>query len=831
MESKNRLLSSCQTPISFQNVSLAQWLLTLLLFFGSLQLHAQSGSSRFTVSGYVRTPQAESLINATVFDPATGTGTTTNEYGFYSLTLPTGKHHLKFSYVGYGDVTHEVDLTADRRMDVVLKADMKLPEVVVRGDLNSSLLNTQTGKRSLGQSDIKTEFSLFSSPDVIKTLQRISGVQAGTELASGLYVHGGGADENLFLLDGTPLYQVNHAMGLFSSFNADVIKNVDFYKSGFPARYGGRLSSVVDVRTNDGDMFKHHGLVRVGLLEGSLQFEGPIKRGQTSYNIGLRRSWLDLLSRPIIAIANKRNNEEKITLNYLLYDLNAKLTHIISDRSKLFLSVYSGKDGFHVGDKYYDYADRGDFDSWDKYKNDFTWGNVNVALNWNYIFSPRLFANFTGVYTRNNFDFNTIEDERYLSNAWGDKKTYQVDHDEHRFRSTIDDMGYRADFDFIPSPKHHLRFGQHYIYHIFRPQTSVAYSYVGETGDTDNKVDTLRSSSRNRLTAHEWTLYAEDEVNLGAGWKTNFGFNANLFSISGKAFAAFDPRFSLKKQLTKELSAKASYTRMTQYVHKISNAFIDLPTDYWVPTTRNTRPMTAQQFAGGLYWQPGNHWETSAEAFYKTTRHLLQFTNWLGIEPPAESWDLMVMDGKGRAYGIELDATYRTAKFVATGAYTWSHSQRFFEEYYPTWYDDIFDSRHKLDLTARYQPSKKVSIFAAFVWRSGHRATIPMQYAEKPLLPDYRDMEFIGNADYAYFYTTPNNVQLPAYHRLDVGADFKHITKKGHERIWNVSIYNAYCHWNTMWIKVKYDNNQKRFTAKAKGFIPIIPSVSYTLKF
>lgn len=259
----------------------------------------QQVQRRHTLSGYVRDESGESLINATIYDLTDGIGTTTNEYGFFSLTLPEGEHQLRFSYVGYADKVEKLNLSKDMHHNMALRVDGKLPEVVVDGDLNSPLLTTQTGKRSFSNKDIKTEFALMSSPDVVKTLQRVSGVAEGQELASGLYVHGGNGDENLFLIDGTPLYNTNHALGLFSSFNADVVKNVDFYKSGFPARYGGRLSSVVDVRTADGNMNQFHGAYRIGLLDASVQFEGPIQKGKTSYNIGMRRSWLDLLSRPL----------------------------------------------------------------------------------------------------------------------------------------------------------------------------------------------------------------------------------------------------------------------------------------------------------------------------------------------------------------------------------------------------------------------------------------------------------------------------------------------------------------------------------------------------
>ena len=384
-----------------------------------------------TLSGYVKDLDGETLINATVYDLTTRQGTLTNAYGFFSITLPEGEHDLRCSYIGFEDKLEKLHLDADKHITISMKENARVGEVVVVGDLNSPLINTQTGKRSLSSRDIQTEFALLSSPDVVKTLQRISGVAEGVELASGLYVHGGNNDENLFLIDGTPLYQINHTMGLFSAFNTDVVKNVDFYKSGFPARYGGRLSSVVDVRTNDGDFYHAHGSYRIGLLDGSVHFEGPIRKGKTSYNIGLRRSWLDILSRPAFAIANRGDKEDKISINYFFHDLNAKVTNIFNDRSRMSLSIYSGQDQLKTKDEWKsDWGD--DSSNHDITKNNFSWGNLNAALNWNYQFSPKLFANFTAVYTYNKAKLHTIDDDRSL---WGGKET-SVYHTEHKYQST-----------------------------------------------------------------------------------------------------------------------------------------------------------------------------------------------------------------------------------------------------------------------------------------------------------------------------------------------------------------------------------------------------------
>ncbi|MBQ8126917.1 MAG: TonB-dependent receptor [Prevotella sp.] len=777
-------------------------------------------AQRHTLSGHVNDAAGERLINATVYDLTTRQGTMTNEYGYYSLTLPEGDHRLRITYVGYHEQTVSVSLTADRRLDIALEEGRQVGEVVVEGNLSSPVVGTQMGLRSLSQADVKTEFALLSSPDVIKSLQRLSGVQEGIELASGLYVHGGNDDENLFLIDGTPLYQVNHSLGLFSSFNADVVKNVDFYKSGFPARYGGRLSSVVDVRTRDGHMHEWHGAYRLGLLDGSVQFDGPIRRGRTSLNVGLRRSWLDLLTEPAFAIANRLSDEEQIKLNYNFHDLNAKLTHVLNDSSRLSLSIYSGADRLTTKDDWDDGHD--DYTDRDIMENRLRWGNLNAALDWNGQLSPRLMANLTAVYTHNRANISYSDDWRY---GRGDEMT--INHNEHTSRSTIDDVGYRALFDYRPQPRHHIRFGHDYTYHHFRPQTHSELYYFGTA-----EGDTLSAASANRQTGHELTLYGEDQLTLNDRWSLNGGLNMSLFVVSGKTYCSLDPRLAVKLQLRPWMSLKASYTMMTQYVHRISNSFLDLPTAYWVPTTRRTRPMHSSQLAAGIYMQPSRRWTLSLEGYYKLTRHLLLSNSWAGLEPPAASWDTEVMDGRGRFYGIELDARYVTPRLQMEAAYTLSWNKRRFDDFYPRWFYDKFDNRHKLNITARLHLSKKKEMYAAWTMHTGNRMTMPTQFVQLPDMPG-RDgaadqLWDLGRRD--YIYERPNNVVLPTYHRLDLGFNLHHTTKHGHERIWNWSIYNAYCHLNTLWTSVQ-ETNDGRFRVKTHGYIPIVPSFSYTIKW
>lgn len=778
-----------------------------------------SATQRHTLSGFVRDENGEPLISATIYDNSSGGGTTTNAYGFYSLTLPEGQHHVRVSYIGCGDKTETLLLDRDCHHDVSLCSNANIKEVIVTGDMNSHILTTQTGKRTLQAEDLNTGYSLLSSPDLVKTLQRTSGVSEGIELASGMYVHGGNDDENLFLLDGTPLYQINHAVGLFSAFNTDVIKTVDFYKSGFPARYGGRLSSVTDVHTKDGDMFHTRGSYTIGMLDGRFHIEGPIVRGRTSYNIGIRRTWCDLFTEPIIAIGNAGDREEKLSFRYFLHDINAKLTHVFSSRSRMYLSLYSGMDQFKTKDKY-DQSDDS-YTETDDTRHSLTWGNINAAINWNYVFTPRLFANFSGIFTYNRSIYKNYDDERY-----GSGENISITYTDRNGSSKIYDTGAHAAFDWRPDVRNHIRFGGDYTWHVFCPQTQTRHDYSGEGSDVMGDTITLRST--NKHIANELNLYFEDEIHLSPRWNLNLGTRTMMFAMGQKTFFSIDPRAALKYQLTTATSLKLSFTGMTQTVHRLGNTFFSMPTDYWVPTTERLHPMRSWQFAAGVYSRLGSRWAFSLEGYYKATNHLYMYTNLNGLTPPAGNWDVFVSEGKGRFYGMEVDASYTSPRVTFDMSYTLSWNKRLFSDLYQGWFYDKFDNRHKLNVSLHCKISKKTEMYAAWICRTGNRFSMPTQWIAVPGVPDGK----MGSkyVSYKLIYEEPNNLVLPLYHRLDVGFNFHHITKKGHERIWNLSLYNAYCHINTLYTELKFDNAEQP-RLRTMGFIPIVPSVSYTIKF
>lgn len=807
----NMKLAEC-LDILFKNSGIEWNLNGSNISLKKVKLKKTEPTKKYTISGYVRDVNDESIISASIYDKSTGRGTVSNGYGFYSLTLPEGDHALRISYIGYEDKVVGVKLKGNRTVNVTMSGNNTLAEVIVKGDMNSPLLNTQTGKRTLSPKDLNTEFSLLSSLDVVKTLQRTSGVAEGVELASGLYVHGGGNDENLFLLDGTPLYQINHSLGLFSSFNTDIIKNVDFYKSGFPARYSGRLSSITDVRTRDGNMNQIHGSYSIGLLDGRFQIEGPIVKNKTSFNFGLRRSWIDLFLRPAFALINKSNDDgEQYSFGYLFHDLNGKITHRFSDRSKVYLSVYSGIDRYYIHDK----------SIWSSFisdtKNNFNWGNLNIALNWNYQINNKMFMNLAGVYTYNRSNHEYSEDDTEHNGVSVTRTCLDI----QKNRSRIYDTGFKADFDYRPDTNNRLFFGGSYTYHIFKPQTLQQTFYYGDVGEGS---DTSTVNGTNFHRSHKLSLYAEDEWRINNRVNADFGINYSMFSVKGKTFSRIDPRIAFKYQMSENVSTKASFTMMSQYVHRIANTYLEMPTDFWVPTTKDILPMHSSQLAGGVYAQLNKNLLLTVEGFYKYTNHIIQYRNWMGLQPPASLWDKNVMDGDGKAYGAEFDVRYQTSQLTLTASYTLSWSKRKFDGFYNGWFRDKFDNRHKLNIVGRYKFGQHTSMYVAWTYHSGNRITLPSQYANNPILPGEVKSET------GYFYEIPDNIGMPPFHRMDVGFDFHKKTKRNHERIWNLSLYNAYCHLNTMYANIKQDDKGK-FYSKCRGYIPIIPSVSYTIKF
>lgn len=782
-------------------------------------------SRKFTISGYVTDgTSSETLIGANILESRQQQGTTTNPYGFYSITLPAGETELSFSYLGYTTRQYRLELSKDTLINVLMQDNNQLEEVVIVSDkAEAGITATQMGAQEIPIAQIKNTPSILGEADVMKTIQLMPGVQAGVEGSAGLYVRGGGPDQNLILLDGVPVYNVDHLFGFFSVFTPEAVKKVTLFKSSFPARFGGRLSSVVDVRSNDGDMKKYHGTLSVGLLSSKIQLEGPIIRDKTSFNISARRSYIDLIAKPFMPKDDK--------ISYYFYDINAKINHKFSDRSRLFLNFYNGKDSY-----YFKTTDSSS--SMYKDKMSLNWGNTIATARWNYIFNQKLFSNTTVAYNKYRMDANsTVYTKTNLIESISESNYHS------NYHSGICDWSYLIDFDYNPTPTHRIKFGAGYLHHDFRPE--VATSKIQEKEDGITKQDTLYNSiSNSTIQAHEVSAYIEDNFDIGSRLRMNVGLHLSMFRVQKRNYFSAQPRVSARYQLTRHTALKASYTKMSQYIHLLSSTPISMPTDLWVPVTSKIKPMQAHQYSLGSYYTGLPGWEFSVEGYYKQMRNVLEYKEGVSFLGSSSGWENKVEMGKGRSMGIEFMAQKTTGKTTGWIAYTLAKSDRKFAvgginngERFPYKYD----RRHNLSLVVNHKFSNRIDIGASWIFSTGGTATI----AEEVTAIIRPGEDAIQQKDYI---EKRNNYRLPASHRLNIGVNFNKKTKHG-VRTWNISLYNAY---NAMNPTMIYSNNSGGYTSYIKNqedgkvylqyipakrkitkltLLPCVPSVTYTYKF
>lgn len=681
-------------------------------------------------------------------------------------------------------------------------------------DIKETAADSQTGHKKLSRLDLINGSLFLSTPDLIKAIQNLPGVASGTELLSGLYVHGGNGSDNLFLLDGVPLYQVTHVGGMFSSFNTDMVKSLDFYKSGFPARYGGRLSSVVEVTTDDGDFNEYHGSVSIGLIDGRIQLQGPIVKGRTSFNIGARRTWLNTVLIPTIGILNKRNgkngNPDTFDGRYAFHDLNLNITHKFSETDKLYFRAYSGKDRLKISN--YDHeteilsmvntqlekvmeTDLSD---------DLRWGNTTASAEWRKRMGDNLSSSISGWWTGSQSDIYYMmkHKEKVEGNTTADIISSEKN------RSSINDFGVRGNFYWTPSDMHFIRFGASYQHHRYAPCRQ--WSFNDEGMESHGTTDM-------RYKGNEAAVYAEDEVSIARSLKVNAGLRYAAFMVPGKTWHRLEPRIAANLSIGGNVDVKFSYSEMNQFAHLISTSYLDLPTNCWMPSTSLIPPSHSRQFAGGIYTRLAYGIILNVEGYWKTMDNLLEYGGANSLFPPLDSWELDFHIGNGKAYGLELETGWKTEKTSLMAYYTLSWSLRKFADIYHSWYPDRNDNRHKLTLMATQKIGKDIEVYASWNWKTGNRMTVESHISD-------------SNWGTVNYYSSPNNIQLPDYHRLDLGANFRRETKKGNESIWNVSIYNAYCRKNAVFatVEVQKDGTYK---GSGKAIFPIIPSFSYTFRF
>nr|WP_304967824.1 TonB-dependent receptor [uncultured Parabacteroides sp.] len=691
-------------------------------------LGEQTVSSKYTVSGYITDAvSSETLIGANILEARRHAGTSTNPFGFYSLTLPEGETELLYSYLGYETGHCRFVLSRDTVMNIRLRTDNRLEEIVVLSNKKETGIRaTAMSTLDIPMTQIRNTPAILGEADILKTIQLMPGVQAGTEGFSGLYVRGGGPDQNLILLDGIPIYNADHMLGVFSIFTPEAMKKVTLFKGSFPARYGGRLSSIVDIRTNDGDMQNYHGTVSVGLLTSKLHLEGPILKDKTSFCLTGRRTYLDLVARPFLPEDKK--------YNYYFYDINAKINHKFSGRSRLFLSFYKGKD-------HYDYKQDKEYDNNYDYnprmylynsRIDFNWGNTIAAGRWNYVFNSKLFSNTTVAY--NHYQMGMADSYRKEITGADKNGAVMTDYNESfvynsDYRSGIHDWSFRTDFDYMPVPNHHIKYGASYLYHTFRPE--VTTSRVKEAANGQTAQDTVYNDSSNSyLHGHEFSLYAEDNIDIGDRLSLNAGLHLSLFSTQGKGYPSAQPRISARYRFQDDFAAKASFTQMEQYVHLLSSSPISLPTDLWVPVTKEIRPMRSFQYAAGAYYTGVKGWEFSLESYYKDMRNVLEYQDGATFFGSSGGWQEKVEMGRGRSFGLEILAQKTIGKTTGWLGYTIAKSDRQFKngtvnngERFPYKYD----RRHNINLCINHAFSKKTDVGITWIFNTGGTATVAEQ--------------------------------------------------------------------------------------------------------
>lgn len=796
--------------------NLAIILLFILPFLFTTTASSKNTDKRkFTLNGYITDKTTgETLIGANISCKEILTGTSTNSYGFFSITLPEGVISLRISYIGYSTIEKEVSLSSNTELHLQLEPQAQLEEVVVLGERPETGINTvQMGAVNVPLSIIRNTPTLLGEADIMKTIQMLPGVQSGTEGMAGVHVRGGGPDENLILLDGVPLYNVDHMFGFFSVFTPEAIKKVSLYKGSFPARFGGRLSSVIDVRTNDGDMKNYHGMIGIGLITSKFQFEGPIIKDKTSFNVSGRRSYLDLVVKPFMP------KDEKFS--YFFYDLNAKINHRFNENSRLFLSFYNGRDQMdskfgHKGETYLNE---------DKVK--LKWGNLSSALRWNYLISPKLFSNTTVSYTQYRFKTNTTTIDKSVILAI--ENNYRSE-----YSSGINDWAANIDFDYHPSPAHQVKFGAGYLFHQFKPEVQSSRIFHDESGII---VDTTYTSQSNsRLNAHELAVYAEDNIKLNEKFDINAGIHVSTFNIQNKGYASLQPRLSARYKMTDRLSYKAAYSKMSQYIHLLTSYTITLPTDLWVPATKNIDPMSTDQYSFGGYYTAPKGWEFSAEAYYKDMRNVLEYKDGATFMGSSHNWEEKVEMGKGRSYGLELMAQKTTGNTTGWLAYTWAKSKRKFEKggiNNGEWFPYRYDRRHHVNLIVSHKFSEKIDVSASWEFYTGGTTTLAEERTAI-VRPDTYMHQFYGKQSDADYVQSRNNYRMPSSHRLNLGINFHKKTKRG-MGTWNVSVQNVYNAMNPTFIYkdiiYDFDNNKYNTRLKKVTILPFIPSVSYTYKF
>jgi hypothetical protein len=782
----------------------------LIIFsFFLLSAGAIQAQKKFTLSGFVKDSETgESLPSANVVVLETKQGASTNTYGFYSLSLIEGSYTVSVSYLGFQEFTQKVNLKADQRININLAPkSIQAKEVEITDTrIGNNLQSTDMGRVEVSVEEMKKLPAFFGEVDLVKIVQLIPGVKNAGEGNTGLYVRGGGPDQNLVLLDEAVVYNAAHLLGFFSVFNSDAVKTVDLHKGGMPAQYGGRLASVLDIGMKEGNFKKLQVDGGLGLISSRLTVQGPIKKDTASFIVSARRTYIDVLINPFVKSTSPTKGS-----GYYFYDLNTKVNYRLSDKDRLFLSGYFGRDVFTFKSTNSGFDIR------------IPWGNATVTARWNHLFSNKLFLNTSLIFSDYNF-------ESSVSQTAFKFKVY----------SGIRDYNAKTDFTWYPSFRHTLKFGANYIFHRFTPNNASG-ELVGEE---------FNFGPPERIYAHEAAVYASDDYDITDKLRVHLGVRGSMFSHVGpftrylknetgvttdsilygsgdpiKTYPNIEPRLMMRYNLSEKSSLKASYTQNYQYVHITSLANQSLPTDLWFPSTSLVRPQFGIQYSLGYYRNLfKNTWESSVEVYYKEMENQVEFKD--GTLPSngvLDNVDNFLTFGSGQAYGAEFFLKKTYGKLSGWIGYTLSWTNRTFPELNQgkTYYAR-YDRRHDLSVVLSYDLNDRWSFGTVFVYATGSLMWLPTNI-------------YYFEGQPVFQYGERNNYRMPAYHRWDISATWYGKKTKKYQSSWNFSVYNVYSRLNPFFIYIdpEGDLSQGSFknTAKMVSLFPIIPSATYNISF
>lgn len=787
------------------------------------------GQEKFSVSGTVTdASNGETIVGANVIVKELNQGVPTNVYGFYSLTLPKGTYVISYSFIGYQTTEKNVVLDKNTTINIEMQSGViEGPTVVIEGEKSKNTESTEMGRAKLEVESIKKLPALLGEVDILKTIQYLPGIQSAGEGNSGFYVRGGGPDQNLILLDNATIYNASHLFGFFSVFNADAVKNVEVIKGGMPASYGGRVSSVLDITLKEGNKKEYVFEGGIGLISSRFTAQGPIKKGVSSFIVSGRRTYIDVLARPLI-----EGNANFAGSGYYFFDLNAKFNHRFSDKDQIFASGYFGRDIFSFNSSQIGFGV------------EIPWGNSMASVRWNHLFNDQLFMNTNVTYSQYNFAFNGSQDDFKFS-----------------LKSGIEDWSGKVQLSWYPNLKHEIKGGVDYVYHTFSPSQASAQS-----------EDVVFDLGENMLTySHETAVYIQDEITVTDVLKINAGLRYSSFAHVGpftrfledpnqsdfsqtqpketivynrgelvKFYGGFEPRLSARYTLNERSSLKAGFSQNYQYVHLASLTPTSLPGDVWLPSSDVVNPQFGRQYSIGYFRNFLNDkWETSVELYYKDMDNLVEYEEGASPENTLNNnADNQLVFGSGYSYGAEFFIKKSVGDLNGWVGYTWSKTMRLFEDLNNgNEYPSRFDRRHDLSLVLSYKLSDKWEFGGVFVYGTGSSITLPVSryFYEGQVVDVYGDR---------------NGFRMAPYHRVDFAATLtpknskENIDPETGEKIsttrrfkssWVFSVYNLYNRQNPYFIYFGNDGNLSEGNLEIKAFqvslFPILPSVTWNFRF